>query len=469
MIASLSFSLEDNGIPRYEQLRQQLLLAMEQGRLQEGDKLPSSRALAHMLGVSRSVVMQTYEQLISEGLLSSQPKRGVFVAQQVSLFTPVPQAKSVPNQVALEYFDSGVDVSVFPNKAWAASMRRAWLNPDPKLLKGEYESGYPALQHAICDYLFALRGMECLPEQVIMVAGNHDALALLQHMLAGQVQYWLLEEPTYPPLRSGFQGLNTLPIPITDQGPTLRQVRAPWAAVLTPNRQYPLGICANSATREAWLSALADADNFVVEDDYDNEFLYHGTVSKPWFQVAQQRQETRDRVFYIGSFSKVLFRGLRLGFIVAPMSHVSKVLQSQKELGLFASQTLQPVVADFMTNGVFYRHLNRMRRHYRSKRDRLLEWLEAHLGTWFTWHKPSGGLHVVIYVKNEFSSEQWCRELDRSCLLRGLRLSWLQQHYIEQEAAPKGLVLGFSAPAEEQLQAWIIRISQVCQSLSERS
>lgn len=469
MIASLSLSLEENGTPRYEQLRQQLLLAVDQGRLQEGDKLPSSRALAHMLGVSRSVVIQTYEQLISEGLLSSQPKRGVFVAQQARFAAPVTQAKSAPPQTTLEYFDSGVDVSVFPNKEWAASMRRAWLNPDPKLLKGEYESGYPALQQAICDYLFALRGMECRPEQVILVAGNHDALALLQHALADQVQYWLLEEPTYPPLRSGFQGLNTLPIPITEQGPQLLTPAAPWAAVLTPNRQYPLGISTNSATREDWLSAVAERHNFVIEDDYDNEFLYQGSVSKPWFQVAQHRQDTCERVFYIGSFSKVLFRGLRLGFIVAPINQVPQVLHSQKELGLFASQTLQPVVADFMTNGVFYRHLNRMRRHYRSKRDRLLELLETHLGTWFTWQKPSGGLHVVIYVKDEFSSEQWCRELNLHCLQSGLRLSWLQQHYVEQETAPKGLVLGFSAPAEEQLQAWIIRIAEVCQSLSEKS
>ncbi|CUB03736.1 MocR-like pyridoxine biosynthesis transcription factor PdxR [Marinomonas fungiae] len=468
MIASLSLSLEENSTPRYEQLRQQLLQAMDQGRLKEGDKLPSSRTLAQMLGVSRSVIMQAYDQLISEGVLASQPKRGVYVAQQAS-FVPAPMAvKSAPTPLVMAQFDSGADVSVFPNKEWAASMRRAWLNPDPKLLKGEYEAGYPPLQQAICEYLFALRGMECRPEQVILVAGNYDALALLQHALANKVQHWLLEEPTYPPLRSGFQGISTLPLDVTDQGPRLVDIAEPWAAVLTPNRQYPLGISSNSATRESWLSSVADGHNFVIEDDYDNEFLYQGGGLKPWFQVAQQRQETCDRVFYIGSFSKVLFRGLRLGFIVAPENLVRQVRQSQKELGLFASQTLQPVVADFLNNGTFYRHLNRMRRHYRSKRDRLLKLLETHLGTWFTWQKPSGGLHIVTYVKDEFSSEQWCRELDEHCLQSGLRLSWLQQHYTAQESAPKGLVLGFSAPSEEQLQTWITRISEVCQLLSAR-
>lgn len=469
MIASLSLSLEENATPRYEQLRQQLLLAMDQGRLKEGDKLPSSRTLAQMLGVSRSVVMQTYEQLISEGVLTTQPKRGVFVAQQALRCPPAPRLPSKDLSVHYERFDSGVDVSVFPNKEWAASMRRAWLNPDPKLLKGEYESGYPPLQQAICDYLFALRGMECRPEQVVLVAGNHDALTLLQHALSDQVQYWLLEDPTYPPLRSGFQGRQTAPVQISDQGPQLPSMSSAWAAVLTPSRQYPLGICASSSTREAWLDAVKDSHNFVIEDDYDNEFLYQGSASKPWFQIAQHRLGTGERVFYIGSFSKVLFRGLRLGFIVAPMNQVSRVRHSQKELGLFASQTLQPVVADFLLSGVFYRHLNRMRRHYRAKRDWLLQLLEAHLTPWFTWQRPNGGLHIVVYLKETFANEHWCGELDQRCLSSGLKLSWLQHHFAKQDTGPKGLVLGFSAVTEEQLQAWIVRISEVCQSLTEAS
>ncbi|SBS29108.1 HTH-type transcriptional regulatory protein GabR [Marinomonas aquimarina] len=468
MIASLSLSLEENGTPRYQQLRQQLLMAMDQGRLQEGDQLPSSRALAQMLGVSRSVVVQAYEELIAEGVLTTQPKRGVFVAQHTLLQAPRSRAVKTAADASYERFDSGVDVSVFPNKKWAASMRRAWLNPDPKLLKGEYEAGYPPLQRAICDYLYALRGLECVPEQVLLVAGNHDALTLLQHTLADDVEQWLLENPTYPPLRESFAAQTCQVLPVSEQGCAPPTTRLAWAAVLTPNRQYPLGICANPTTRDAWLNALADGHNFVIEDDYDNEFLYQGGLSKPWFQAAQHRPGTCERVFYIGSFSKVLFRGLRLGFIVAPLSQVSALRHSQKELGLFASQTLQPVVADFMVNGAFYRHLNRMRRHYRAKRDYLLQLLAAHLHPWFVWHKPNGGLHIVTYVKEEFSSEQWCRELNGGCLQSGLRLSWLQQHYAEQETAPKGLVLGFSAPTEEQLQAWIKRIAEVCQSLSEK-
>lgn len=468
MIASLTLSIEDNGTPRYEQLRQQLLSAIEQERLKVGDKLPSSRALAQMLGVSRSVVMQTYDQLISEGLLVSQPKRGVFVAQREWLHSPVATVVPKPTTSSLQRFDSGVDVSVFPNKAWAASMRRAWLNPDPRLLKGEYEAGYPPLQQATCDYLYALRGLECEPEQIILVAGNHDAVSLLQHALSDTVQHWLLENPTYPPLRASFSAARTQDLTITEQGVQPLSLAQPWAAALTPNRQYPLGVCASSATREAWFSILADSHNFVIEDDYDNEFVYQGHVAKPWFQAAQHRQGVSEQIFYIGSFSKVLFRGLRLGFIVAPLSQVPRVLDSQKTLGLFASQTLQPVVTDFLVSGAFYRHLNRMKRHYRSKRDYLLSLLEQCLSPWFTWQKPTGGMHVVIYVKTPFSDGDWCRELNQHCLKNGLRLSWLQDHYGVANAAPKGLVLGFTGPTELQLDAWIKQLADVCQTLASK-
>lgn len=467
MIVSLTLSLEDNDIPRYEQLQQQLLNCIEEGRLKVGDKLPSSRALAQMLGVSRSVVIQAYEQLISEGLLLSKPKRGVFVAQQELFLPPTVPPASVPSRgPTLDRFDSGADVSVFPNKAWAASMRRAWLNPDPRLLKGEYEAGYPPLQRAICDYLYALRGLECEPEQIILVAGNHDALALLQHTLMDRVQHWWLENPTYPPLRASFPASNTYSLMVSEHGAKPPTLPEPWAAVLTPNRQYPLGVCYSSTIRETWMDVLSDGRHFVIEDDYDNEFVYHGSVSKPWFQATQYRQTAREQIFYIGSFSKVLFRGLRLGFIVAPVTHVPRLLESQKALGLFASQMLQPVVTDFLISGAFYRHLNRMRRHYRSKRDALLCLLEQYLTPWFSWQKTSGGMHVVIYVKGSFSNEDWCRELDLQCQKNGLRLSWLQHHYDESELAPKGLVLGFTGSKAGPLEEKVQLLAGICQKLS---
>ncbi|RDL45054.1 PLP-dependent aminotransferase family protein [Marinomonas piezotolerans] len=469
MIASLSFSLDPNGPPRYLQLQQQLLAAIEQGRLVVGDKLPSSRILANSLGVSRSVVVQTYDQLIAEGVLISEPKRGVFVADMQRVApTSMP---SVASDVVQPYeaFDSGIDVAAFPSKEWAASMRRAWLNPDANLLTGGFRFGYPALQRAVAAYLYALRGLECLPEQIIMTAGSRDALALLSHVLRSDTERWALESPTYPPIRASFSHLQVCHLPVTQEG-CLPPKDAHWAAVLTPCRQYPLGISYSSPVREQWLDALAQGRGYIIEDDYDNEFLYQGKMQVPLMQLAKRRGVANERVFYVGSFSKVLFRGLRMGFIVAPLAQLDRVLQSQQKLGLSASLPIQPVIADFMENGSFYRHLNRMRRHYRYKRDYLITLLEQYLQPWFEWEKPSGGMHIIARVRPHWVAQAgWCEALEHGARQRNLKLMWLQQHYPNEDVAPAGLVLGFSGPSEQELARWISVIATVANTISDSS
>ncbi|MFD1383046.1 PLP-dependent aminotransferase family protein [Rhodanobacter aciditrophus] len=465
MIASLSFSLESNETPRYQQLQQQLLAAIEQGRLGVGDKLPSSRSLAQSLGVSRSVVIQTYEQLIAEGVLISEPKRGVFVAA-VERVMPKSSTVARSQPVAPTFaFDSGVDVGAFPRKAWAASMRRSWLNPDPNLLTGGFRAGFPPLRLAIVDYLYALRGLECSPEQIILTAGNRDALALLTHALRSETRTWLLENPTYPPIQASVSSYDSLSLPVTDQGAHPPENLQQWGAILTPNRQYPLGISYSSPVREQWLEALASGQGYVIEDDYDNEFVYQGKPQAPLMQLAQRRGAASERVFYVGSFSKVLFRGLRMGFIVAPSSQVERIMGSQQALGLSASLPVQPVIADFMETGSFYRHLNRMRRLYRHKRDVLIDALDRHLGQWFDWERPSGGMHVILHVKPDYTSDVWWQALDQGCRAKGLHLSWLHSHYPSGEPAPLGLVLGFSGPDEANLTLWVCWIADVAQRI----
>lgn len=463
MLASFTLSLDATDKEAlYKQLREQLLEAIKDGRLKTDDKLPSSRILAQTLGVSRSVIMQTYDQLIAEGTLLSLPKRGVYVASTQRLQAHSSDLHAPVVAQPMDRFDSGVDVSAFASKAWAASMRRAWLKPSPDLLSGSYESGFPPLQQAICDYLQGVRGLICVPQQIILVAGNRDALTLLQHLLANHVSQWLIEDPTYPPIRATLGQRAITSLPITQEGTTAPTTMTNWAAILTPNRQYPLGLSYSSRARETWLEAAIKQHGFIIEDDYDNEFLYHGSAHVPLCQTAQLRGPAAERVFYVGSFSKVLFRGLRLGFIVAPLAHAAALRACQTELGAAASLPIQPTVADFMENGEFYRHLNRMRRLYRQKRDHLLDQLEQHLDTWFTWEKPKGGMHIVAYVKAPYQRGQWCDQVHQYCQDQRLHLSWLQHHYTTPAEAPMGLVLGFSGPTFTQLEHWTGVIAQAC-------
>ncbi|MEO9654100.1 MocR-like pyridoxine biosynthesis transcription factor PdxR [Marinomonas sp.] len=473
--SSLTFFLDEQGPPYYQQLISQIQQGVETGRLSQGDKLPSSRLLAESLGVSRSTTTRVYDQLISEGLLISEPKRGVFVS---SLLVSSPRKassnnprtspiKAYPSQAMLS-FDAGVDVSVFPNKEWAASMRRSWLKPDIAVLQGGYATGYPPLKEALVDYLYRVRGLECAPEQVVITAGNRDSLILLQHLFSGlsqsrrsQVSWWL-ESPTYPPIRKVFEQFDSpRTLEIDDHGPTLPSKQDAFnVGVMTPNNQYPLGTSMSSQRRLAWLQKLKqpEASWWLVEDDYDNEFVYQGRNEVPFMQMAQLDDTAKERVFFVGSFSKVLFRGLRLGFIVAPMSQIDRLQKSQHTLGSSASLPIQPAVADFMLQGNFDRHINRMRRHYRFKREKLLALLKSHLSKWFEWRKPRSGMHVLVEFKDAYCTKT--REpLDQSMakVLRkaGLKLSCLSTHYSEQSAIRQGFILGFSGTHEAAMEQCI--------------
>ncbi|OPX55503.1 transcriptional regulator, GntR family [Oceanospirillum multiglobuliferum] len=484
-LASLNLSLNFSEPRLSQQLVEQIKTAVQSGRLNTGDKLPASRALALSLGVSRSTTLNAYEQLIAEGVLYSEAKRGVFVAQNVSFAhtaVKLPNVVSEPEPVLR--FDSGVDATVFPAKEWARSMRRSWLKPDLKLLQGGYPTGFPALKVALADYLYRVRGLVCSPEQIVITAGNRDALIILQHTLARiapQAQWWL-EAPCYPPMQSVLadkaQGLHYLQV--DQEGACLPALSAaPYGqvAITTPNRQYPLGISMSSARRQLWLQALQHSETplWLIEDDYDNEFIYQGRSGLPLMQA-----DLSERVFFLGSFSKVLFRGLRLGFIVAPKSQVSQLCASQKALGASASLPMQPVVTDFMLQGSFDRHLNRMRRHYRLRRDYLLSLLEQNLTPWFDWQKPTGGMHIILRFKAELLAQTTGQLLDQQIARQleqirvsgaKIQLSVLSAHYPAQNATAvdfqigQGFVLGFSATDERNMLLLIEQLKQVMLNL----
>ena len=477
-IGSLRFSLDEDGGSYYHQLITQIQQGIVSGELSVGDRLPSSRGLAVSLGVSRSTTSRAYDQLVAEGVLVSEEKRGVFVSalpmvgRRALSSSDIKKAnqKVESNQKTEKLgFDAGVDVSVFPAKEWATSMRRSWLNPDLALLQGGYSTGYPDLKDAIVDYLYRVRGLECVAEQIIVTAGNRDSLILLQHALTSLLESksqaakkasvsWWLESPTYPPMREILSQKDKVhTIHIDDEGPCLPEDHFVNIGIITPNRQYPLGTGISSQRRQQWLKKLQEpfSDWWLIEDDYDNEFMYQGRNDVPFMQTASIHEKARDRVFFVGSFSKVLFRGLRLGFIVAPVKQIDLIKQSQATLGSSASLPIQPAVADFMIHGSFDRHINRMRRHYRIKRDFLLVLLEEALSLWFEWKKPRGGMHILIEFKadviNAFSETCLDTYIASELSLKNIHLSRLSTHYVDQKTSRQGFVLGFSGPTQSSM------------------
>lgn len=489
-VSHLQLSLVTEDGPFYRQLIDQITQAITRGQLQPGDRLPGSRALAQSLGVSRSTLVNVYERLVAEGILTSRAKSGVFVAEHPQAgVQPVMSLHGNSSEPALLSFDSGVDPIAFPLKSWQKSMRTSWRTPDPQVLEDAYPTGYPGLKQAIADYLYQLRGLHCSAEQIVITAGNRDALTLLRHTFS-QISpdgRWCTETPCFQPIRhllADWESSRAQPQPFllsVDQEGCLLPPPAgkPPVVLLTPNRQYPLGIALSSQRRQEWLQALQAQQLWVIEDDYDNEFRYQGRMDVPLMQADRS-----SRVFFIGSFSKVLFRGLRLGFIVAPHEHCHALQHSRQQLGGSASLPMQPVLTEFMNSGEFGRHLNRMRRHYRQKRDQLLTLAEQHLAAWFDWQTPQGGMHLIIRFRPKVLSQlrrplgtpalALDRQLAQALLSQGVRLEPLSDYYGEPAQVmatgparfiqpPEGFILGYTRPSENDMRSMLLTLQTLLQ------
>jgi len=493
--AILTLSIDGSlGTPRYLQLLEQLKKLITSKALKAQDKLPSSRELAGLLGVSRSTSVKCYDILISEGYLLSKPKRGVFVSDLIPCdicpvnsfdVTADKASKSVNTRLqdrVMTRLDSGVDVSAFPNKAWAASMRRSWLNPDAGVMRGLYSDGLPQLKQYLASYLASLRGLECDAEQIIITAGNRDALSILTHALIAQDtqknhQVWL-ENPCFMAMSQFFHWLGSplKPLAIDSDGAQLPSFinaeKTTQLALITPNRQYPLGLAMSSMRRQMWLTLLATMNRnigksdekqglWLIEDDYDNEFIYQGRMGVPLMNL-----DTSQSTFLVGSFSKVMFRGLRLGFIVAPKRQAQNIIMSQQKLGSSASLPMQSALLDFMETGAFSSHLRRMRRHYLEKRDFLESCLNNGLEQYCEWQKASSGMNTAIHIKDnwlqEYKSIQRGDGLKSDLLLdeyiaeelakNAIVLSLLSQHYFDKTDLKQGFVIGFSEPDKTSIE-----------------
>ncbi|MBN7819451.1 PLP-dependent aminotransferase family protein [Bowmanella yangjiangensis] len=456
--ATLSISLDHHARqPIYLQLQDALRSLIQQGRLQKGERLPSSRELAQALGISRTSSLKAYDNLIAEGFLLSAAKRGVFVAQNL----PVIELQSLPVSVfpkpekPMLGFDSVANVETFPARQWASCLRRSWLKPDAGLMMGEYPSGWPLLKQRVADYLRDLRGLDCLAEQVLITAGNRDALTILvQALMMPNNAIWL-ENPCYAQMASLFTllGKPLHALPLDDEGATVPQT-CHGMAVITPNRQYPLGIVMSPQRRQAWLDqqqAMREQGKrlWLIEDDYDSEFVYQGRTHVPLMQLDRQQG-----TFFVGSFSKVLFRGLRLGFIVAPPQQVRRLMDSQYFLGSSSALGMQPALAEFMATGGFASHLRKMRRFYLAQRDHLLHALDG-LSTWLQWEKNTGGMHLVAYLREPWQGKHasglaWDKLVAQRAEQLGLKLNCLSSHYFTGSRV-NGFILGYSQRDERQM------------------
>ena len=425
----------------HEQLEASLRAEIRTGRLTPGSRVPSSRAFAAELGLSRGVVLEAYSQLVAEGYLVASQGAPTRVADMAAVERPPLPATSLHPRSRIGFDPGSPDLAAFPRREWASSQRRALRSADFAALGRPDPRGRPELRNELMSYLGRARAAAPEPEHTIVCSGFADGFASLCRTLAARgVERIAVEDPGW--MRHGLvceaAGLRAVPIPVDGQGldvSALTESRCE-AVVVTPAHQFPTGVVTGAQRRGALLEWAEDHDGLIVEDDYDSELRYDRVP------VGALQGLAPERVCQIGSVSKRLAPGLRLGWLLAP-SWLSGALTYEQGAAAGGPGVLEQLtLADFLARGELDRHLRRMRIRYRRRRAMLLGSLER----WLPGVRVSGaaaGLFVTALL-GEDRDEQ---ALIRQAAARGIGLEGLAAHRAAA-GGESGLVLGFGDVSE---------------------
>jgi GntR family transcriptional regulator/MocR family aminotransferase len=474
--------------PLHRQLYDALRRAILEGRLAAGARLPSSRGLALELGLSRNTVLSALDQLVSEGYVEGRTGSGTYVASVL----PDESAAALPHQLrpppratagaisargrtladrawsprarlgaGRGSFAVGLpELDAFPFDLWARLLARHWRHPSSALALGGDPAGYAPLRAAIADHLRRVRAVACTGDQVIIVSGIRQAVDLTVRLLLDASDQVWMEEPGFPGIRAVLSAadLSLVPVPVDDQGLDVAAgaAAAPHArlACVAPSHQYPLGVVMSLARRLDLLAWARDAGAWIIEDDYDSEYRYAG---RPL--AAMQGLDRDGRVIYVGSFSKVLFPGLRLGYLVVPPALVDAFRAARATLDDHAPMTPQPALADFIAEGHFAAHLRRMRRLYASRQQALLAAASRHLGDLLDLAPDEAGMHLVATLTPTLAARMDDTAAAERGADSGLAATALSSFYMGA-AQRLGLLLGYAAVPEAKMDAAVARLAR---------
>ena len=441
--------------PLYEQLYRYIRDEIEAGRLRAGERLPSKRTLAAHLKISVVTVEGAYGQLLAEGYLRSEPKRGFFVQaiqeEHRPDAPPLPPAEQPLPRAALPYdfSTSGVDTGLFPFSTWAKLMREVLSARADSLLASSHPQGVPELRRAIAEHLYRFRGIRADPEQIVVGAGSETLLAFLVQLLGRDGGYGV-EDPGYakPHRILTSCGAVVRPIPLDEQGLRVDVLaeRAVRVVHVTPSHHYPLGIIMPVARRQALLRWAAEQPGrYILEDDYDSEFRFSGRPIP-----ALQSLDGGERVIYLNTFAKSLAPSLRISYMVLP----PHLLEKWRRDFWFYSSTVpsfeQYALARFMEGGHFERHLNRSRTRYKARREALLS---AARDTGLTrvgaFAGGDAGLHLLLWMEPRWTES----ELVERAAAAGVGLTPLSSCDLTPPPTdrPPALILGYTRIAAEDM------------------
>jgi GntR family transcriptional regulator / MocR family aminotransferase len=463
-------------IPMYRQLYEWFRRAIVDGQLRPGQRVPSTRNLAAELSISRIPVSSAYEQLHAEGYLEAFVGAGTCVARSIpddalkpaggELRGPLRHTSKskVPRRISRRLTSmllppqSWLDnlgafrVSLpalehFPIGAWSTLVHRLLRKQTRRLMAYNDAMGYLPLREAIAEYLGAVRAVRCEPSQILVTTGSQQGLQLSAHVLLDSNDRVWIEEPGYHGARHALMmaGARLVPVPVDQEGLDVEEGirRAPkaHAVYITPSHQYPLGMTMSATRRMLLLNWASRSGAWIIEDDYDSEYRFGGRPI-----ASLQSLDSGARVIYVGTFNKVMFPALRLGYVVVPKDLVPAFSTARDAADVFSSTLYQAVMNDFIREGHFSRHIRRMRILYRERRTALVEAIQKQAGERLEVIGAEAGMHLVALLRPAASDVAVARKAAQM----GVSAMPLSACY-SKPPVRGGLILGYGGTDSHQI------------------
>jgi len=451
----------------YRQLRHSIL----DGGLHAGDRLPPTRLLARGLGVARNTVALAYEQLWSEGLITSRVGSGTFVSPDMAaalrksesdwsasslkarnVWDNIRVEPLVDDQLNFNFFAGTPDAALFPHKIWRRLVDHQ-LGAQPAHGHDGHPAGHAGLRQAIAHHVRIARGVHDAPDNVVITTGTQQALDIIARVLLEPGDHVAMEDPGYPRARLAFQslGCRVHGVPVDREGLVVQALPPETRLVyVCPSHQFPLGMTMSLPRRLALLAWANERDAAIVEDDYDSEFRFKGRPIEPL-----QTLDAFGRVIYVGSFSKTLLPSLRLGFIVTPPSLRDAMHKAKYASDGHTPLHTQAALASFINQGEYARHVRRMRATYEERHDVMVNVLERDFAELVEVLPSAAGLHVCARTPC-VSIEQLT---DVLALARAAGISFHRlSAFADQQPARAGIVLGYGAAGVPKIEGGLPRL-----------
>lgn len=454
--------------PLYQQIEEYLKQEIQEGRLVAGMRLPSSRALSANLLVSRSTIETAYDQLVAEGYIEPVAYKGYYVCEIEGIYfqkaeytkqnnpekTEIKQRRKL-QKYRYDFALNGIAPESFPTHTWKQLAKQVLSDSTEEIFAQGNPYGEDSFREAIAEYLYHARGVKCEKSQILVGAGNDYLLMVLATLFECNKKV-AMENPTY--LSAWYDlkhtGCSVCTVKSDEMGICIEELEKTGADVVyvMPSHQFPMGTVMPLKRRMELLRWADENQTYIIEDDYDSEFRYKG---KPI--PALQGFDKNERVIYIGTFSKSIAPSIRISYMALPKK-LMRYYQSRYPFAVTISKVDQKIVELFLRNGHYERHLNRMRRLYKSKHDRILRWVKEEMSEICSCFGEHAGIHLLLRFHNGISEDEAVERAKSA----GIRVYGLSEFFVQEKKETEAVVLiGYATLTEEEIKEALQILSRI--------